>query len=111
MYVWSFMYILVITLSEIFCMPFMMNYSLTKPIHERQGQYSALYSISYGIANIIAPLIGLGIADRFGFDVMFYFFILLGLVAMGGFMYLKRKRTHRSARTSPPAPLLEKGEV
>lgn len=102
-YAWSFMYILLITLSEIFCMPFMMNYSLSKPSHERQGQYSALYSISYGIANSIAPIIGLGIADRFGFDVMFYFFIVLGLITMGGFIYLKekKKRSLASADLTP----------
>jgi predicted MFS family arabinose efflux permease len=87
----SVFYILVITLSEIFCMPFMMNYSLSKPIKERQGQYSALYSISYGIANIIAPILGLGIADRFGFNTTFYFFILVGLISVGGFIYLKKK--------------------
>jgi len=92
MFIWSLVFILVITMSEILCMPFMMYYSLSKPINERQGQYSALYSISYGIANIIAPIVGLGIADRFGFDVMFYFFVLVGLIAVGGFVYLKKKR-------------------
>ena len=39
---WSLLYVVVITFSEIFCMPFMMNYALSKPIKERQGQYSAL---------------------------------------------------------------------
>lgn len=88
---WSLLYIVVITFSEIFCMPFMMNYALSKPIKERQGQYSALYSISYGLANIIAPIIGLGIADAFGFNKMFYFFILLGLLTVAGFVYLHKK--------------------
>lgn len=88
---WSVMFIFMITFSEIFCMPFMMNYTISKPIKERQGQYSALYSISYGIANIIAPLIGLGIADRYGFGVMFYFFITLGLITAGGFAWLNRR--------------------
>jgi MFS family permease len=88
---WSVMYIFMITFSEIFCMPFMMNYALSKPIKERQGQYSALYSISYGLANIIAPLIGLGIADKYGFEVMFYFFIALGLTAAGGFVWLNKR--------------------
>lgn len=89
--IWSVLYVFLITLSEIFCMPFMMNYSLSKPVKERQGQYAALYSISYGLANIVAPLIGLGIADAFGFQVMFGFFILLGITAMFGFLYLSKK--------------------
>jgi MFS family permease len=72
-------------------MPFMMNYALSRPKKERQGQYSALYSISYGLANIAAPLLGLGIAGRYGFDSMFYFFIVLSLFTWAGFIYLSRK--------------------
>jgi predicted MFS family arabinose efflux permease len=83
-------YTLVITLSEIFAMPFMMNYALSRPSPERQGQYSALYSISYGIANIAAPILGLGIASKYGFDMMFYFFIGLSLITAFGFWMLKR---------------------
>jgi predicted MFS family arabinose efflux permease len=90
-FAWSVMYIFMITFSEIFCMPFMMNYTISKPIPERQGQYSALYSISYGLANIIAPLVGLGIADKYGFGSMFYFFITLGLITTGGFVWLSKR--------------------
>ena len=76
-------------------MPFMMNYALSKPVKERQGQYSALYSIAYGLANTIAPVLGLGIADAFGFGAMFYFFIFLGLITIGGFYQLYRKTEKR----------------
>ena len=92
-WVLSVVFIVIITLSEIFCMPFMMNYALSKPIKERQGQYAALYSIAYGLANIIAPVIGLGMVDAFGFDVTFYFFILCGLLTVAGFYYLHKKTT------------------
>ncbi len=88
--IWAVFYTIIITLSEVFAMPFMMNYALSRPKKERQGQYSALYSISYGIANIGAPLIGLGIADRYGFDAMFYFFIGLGLLVAMGFGVLQK---------------------
>ena len=90
---WAVIYTLVITMAEVLAMPFMMNYSLSRPRKERQGQYSALYSISYGIAIIFAPSIGLGIAGSFGFDKMFYFFILLGTLAAFGFMLLKKRES------------------
>ena len=90
MMVWAVIYTLVITLSEIFAMPFMMNYSLNRPPRERQGQYSALYSIAYGIANIAAPLLGLGIASAYGFDRMFYFFVALGFATALGFLLINR---------------------
>ncbi len=85
---WAIVYIFFITLSEIFAMPFMMNYSLSRPQKHRQGQYSALYSIAYGLALIIAPVVGLGIAELYGFDFMFIFFSLLGVITAVGFMIL-----------------------
>lgn len=90
MLLFSIAYIIIITLSEILCMPFMMNYALSKPVKERQGQYAALYSIAFSIANILAPILGLGIADTFGFDYMFYFFIIVSFIATGGFLMMKR---------------------
>ena len=85
-------YTVILTFAEIFAMPFMMNYTLSRPPKERQGQYSALYSISYGIANIAAPSLGLWIAGRYGFNSMFYFFILISLLAALGFRWLKNKQ-------------------
>jgi predicted MFS family arabinose efflux permease len=88
---WAIVYTFVITLSEIFAMPFMMNYALSRPKKERQGQYSALYSIGFGMAIIAAPSLGLGIADRYGFDTLFFFLIGMSVLVAGGFWVLKRK--------------------
>ena len=95
MMIWAVVYTLFITLSEILAMPFMMNFSLSRSAKERQGQYSALYSIAYGLANIFAPLLGLGIADKYGFDKMFYFFIGLSMLTAIGFWILKRKEASK----------------
>jgi predicted MFS family arabinose efflux permease len=76
----SVIYVVVITLSEIFAMPYMMNITLTRAPKDRQGQYSALYSVSYGIALTLAPMLGLGFADWFGFKLAFMFFIGLALI-------------------------------
>ena len=91
MMLFALLYTVIITMSEILAMPFMMNYAISRPLKERQGQYSALYSISYGIANIAAPSIGLGIAALYGFDSMFYFLISLSILTALGFIWLKRK--------------------
>jgi predicted MFS family arabinose efflux permease len=89
--IFAILYTLIITMSEILAMPFMMNYALSRPVKERQGQYSALYSIAYGLANIFAPLLGLGIADKYGFGTMFFFFIGLSLLTVIGFWVLKKR--------------------
>ena len=92
MIIWAIVYTLFITMSEIFAMPFMMNFVLSRPLKERQGQYSALYSIAYGIANISAPVVGLGLAERFGFDVLFLVLIGLSLLLAYGFNLLRIKQ-------------------
>jgi predicted MFS family arabinose efflux permease len=89
--IWAIVYTVIITFSEILAMPFMMNYALSRPPKPRQGQYAALYSIAYGIANICAPIVGLGSADRWGFDNMFYLLIGMGLFTMLGFWILSKK--------------------
>ncbi len=86
----SIIYTLIITFSEIFAMPFMMNFALSRAPKERQGQYSALYSMSYGIANIFAPSLALGIAAAYGFDAMFVVFIALSVMVAGGFYFVNR---------------------
>ena len=86
------MFIVIMTCSETLAMPFMMNYSLSHPKKERQGQYSALYSIAWGLGFIFAPLIGPGIADNFNFSWMFYFFIGLGLLTALGFSFHSKKQ-------------------
>lgn len=97
--IWPVIYIVIITLSEIFAMPFMMNHALSQPFKERQGQYSALYSIAFGIALMTAPAIGLGIAERFGFDVMFYFFSTLSIFVAIGFALLNKSIRTKSILT------------
>ncbi|MFM2388376.1 MAG: hypothetical protein RL660_3133 [Bacteroidota bacterium] len=64
-------YVLIITMSEVFSMPLMMNYALSLPIKERIGQYSALYSIGFGISIILAPIVGLSLAQYFGFTTVY----------------------------------------
>jgi predicted MFS family arabinose efflux permease len=88
-------YTVIITLSEIYAMPFMMNYSLSRPKKERQGQYSALYSIAYGVSNIVAPVLGLGLANRYGFNSMFYVLIGLSILAAIGFILLSKKEVYK----------------
>jgi predicted MFS family arabinose efflux permease len=91
-YVLAIVYTLFMTLSEIFAMPFMMNYALSRPpVPQRQGQYSALYSIGYGVSLILAPSVGLYIAQHFGFQTMFALFISVSaIIAVAFFKLIKQ---------------------
>lgn len=83
-------YTFFITLSEIFAMPVMMNYTLTRPQKVRQGQYVGMYSIAYGISHILAPNIGLKFIEKFGFPSFYLLAAILSLI-LGLFFYLFMK--------------------
>lgn len=91
-------FIIVITLSEIFAMPYMMNYSLARPQKDRQGEYSALYSIAYGFANMIAPSLGLGMADRFGFEITFLAMVLFFIPIAMIFNYMGKVQKEKGSK-------------
>lgn len=76
----SILFITIITFSEIFAMPFMMNYTLLIAPQSRQGEYSALYSIAFALSLILAPVIGLSLGYQYGMRVMLYILIIISTV-------------------------------
>jgi predicted MFS family arabinose efflux permease len=84
-------YFVLISFSEIFAMPFMMNYAISIAPKERQGEYTALYSIAYATSFIIAPIIGLRFADAYGFNTMLYLFMALSIICLIGFSFFTQR--------------------
>lgn len=85
--------ILLITFSEMFAMPFMSTYAMSSAPPDSIGRYSALYSMAWSLALIISPLIGSGIIDHFGFQVLWIVLAVLGFVSFLGFRYLDKLST------------------
>jgi predicted MFS family arabinose efflux permease len=84
-------YIVFITIAEILAMPFMINYAVSRPTPDRQGQYMALYSIAYGAAHIIAPAGGMYLAERMGFSALYIMMTGASLLLAVGFYSLRRR--------------------
>lgn len=72
-------YVLFITFSEMFAMPFMTNFAISRPSAQRQGQYMALYAMAYGMAHIIAPTLSMFIAQYFSFFTLYAGVIVMSL--------------------------------
>lgn len=83
------LYIVFITLAELFAMPFMINFAVSRPAEGRRGQYMALYSMSYGIANIIAPILGMQLAENLGFSPTFMIFAGISILVTIFFFRLR----------------------
>lgn len=85
-------YTVILTFSEIFAMPFMMSLALTRPSQGRQGEYASFYTGAFGVSVLLAPSLGLFIADNLGFGYMLFILSSLALLVAFGFFLLKKRR-------------------
>jgi predicted MFS family arabinose efflux permease len=84
--------ILLITAGEIAAMPFMNTIWTLRSNEKNRGQYAALYTMAWGVAQVLGPFTCSYIAEAFGFDVMFIFISSLLCIAAVGFYYLPSKQ-------------------
>lgn len=77
-----------ITASEMLAMPFMSTYAITRAPRSAMGRYTALYSMSWSMAQIMAPIIGTSIIARFGFDTLWFVLSGIALISFIGFRWL-----------------------
>lgn len=110
------LFVILLTIGEIFSMPFGSTFSAARASQNRQGQYQGLYSISFSMAFIVAPTLGLRWAESFGFNSLWWLIGGLGLVsALGMFgiqWYLQRGETRATPAPAPTdVPLKMAAEV
>lgn len=60
----------VITFGEILAMPFMNSYWIARTRPHNRGQYAALFTVAWSLAQAAGPLIGSLIAERCGFKAL-----------------------------------------
>lgn len=94
----ALVYIALITFSEMFAMPFMINFAVFRPAEDRRGQYMALYTMSYGVAHIVAPLGSMYLADNYGFSVTYGVLAIMSVLLAIGF-YLMKDRVGASLKS------------
>ena len=82
--------IVFLTFSEMFAMPFMSTYAITTSPKKFIGQYMALYSVSWSVAQTVAPLLGTALISLGGFNYLWTGLILLTLFPFLGFQWLHR---------------------
>lgn len=88
-YAWLIVGIVFATFSEIFAMPFMNAFMMERSKSHNRGQYSALHSMTWSVAQISAPLIGTQTIAHLGFDALWYILGTFGIISAVGFRVLK----------------------
>ena len=81
----AFAMILLITFGEIFSMPFMNTYWISRTQPSNRGQYAALYTMAWSAAQCLGPLLGAQLAEHAGFDALWW--VVGGLALFTSFSY------------------------
>lgn len=94
---WLIISMVVATFAEMLAMPFMNTFAIQRSQPHNRGQYTALYTVAWSIAQISAPLIGTQFISRFSFASAWWLMIAFSLFATTGllllFRFLKKKES------------------
>lgn len=80
----------ILTLGEIFNMPFANSFAMNQASEGRRGQYMALYAMAYSIAHIIAPGMGSFFIHNYGYSSLWTINGLLCMISMVGFYFMQK---------------------
>ncbi len=84
-------YAIVITFGEILMMPFSNVFAIERSKPANRGQYMALYSSSWSVAHIIAPVVGMQIAEHWGWETLWYVLAGICVFAFVGYRLLEKR--------------------
>lgn len=61
---------LIVSIGEILSMPFMNSYWISRTQSHNRGQYAALFTVAWALAQTVGPLIGSLVAEKWGFKIL-----------------------------------------
>ncbi|SKB37199.1 MDR family MFS transporter [Daejeonella lutea] len=93
--------VVLITFGEMLSMPFMNAFWISRSNENNRGEYSALYTIAWSIAQIIGPVYGAFLIQQGGFTLFWWFLTLICILSSLGFIiinYLEPLRKWKKSR-------------
>jgi predicted MFS family arabinose efflux permease len=80
-----------VTFGEILSFPFSNAFALGRSKPGRRGEYMGVFTMAWSLAMIIAPILGMRIADNYGFTMLWYLISGIGMISCLGLSFLKMK--------------------
>lgn len=87
----SLLMICLISVGEIFSMPFMNTFWAIRSNERNRGQYAALYTIAWSLAQTTGPFLSTKLVEATNFRILFYVLAAILIGAAGG-IYMLNKR-------------------
>lgn len=76
------------TLGEMFALPFINTFVMSRTNSGNRGQYAAGYTLSWSLAQVIGPASGFYLAEHFGYNWLWFLLVLLLAACAYGFKLL-----------------------
>ncbi len=77
--------IVLVTFGEILSMPFMNSYWIARTQPSNRGQYAALYTMAWSVAQVLGPMGGAQLAEYSGFNALWWTVGLVSIIASFAF--------------------------
>ncbi|XZF15832.1 MDR family MFS transporter [Chitinophagaceae bacterium MMS25-I14] len=80
---------LIVTVGEIFSMPFMNSFWTSRSTPVNRGQYAGLYTVAWSSAQVLGPGTGAWVAEKMGFTFLWWMITVLCIMAACGYKWLQ----------------------
>lgn len=80
------------TIGEMFALPFINTFVMSRTNDFNRGQYAAGYTLSWSVAQVIGPSAGFYLAEHFGYNWLWVLLFLLLAGCAAGFRWLGKTR-------------------
>ncbi|OSZ77680.1 MFS transporter [Chitinophagaceae bacterium IBVUCB2] len=77
--------IVLVTFGEILSMPFMNSYWIARTQPSNRGQYAALYTMAWSVAQVLGPMGGAQLAEYSGFNILWWTVGIISIIASFAF--------------------------
>jgi MFS family permease len=84
------------TFGEMFSMPFINTFVIKRSNEFNRGMYAAGYMISWSIAQVVAPIAGFYLAEKFGYNVLFICMTAMLILCAYGYSALNYKEESKN---------------
>lgn len=79
-----------VTIGEMLNFPFMNRFALDRAERGRSGEYMALFTMTFSVAQIFCHNSGMQLIEKFGYKLTWYLMAFIIIIACGLFIWLRR---------------------
>ena len=91
----AFVFMFFITISEMTAMPFMNSYYIGRSNENNRGQYAALYTMAWSLAQVIGSSSGTQVVQAAGFFNLWWIIAVISFAGAAGYYYLNKQSVSR----------------